>query len=106
MAVPAFAAMESIVNSGVKVLLANATLGYLGPDGARDVVGIFHDTRQAGDTVGMPRAARELWFECRADEVDGLNAGTPVEVRGQPYTAGPVERDKTGWIRIPLRSAA
>lgn len=107
MAVPAFADMESIVNGGMKSLLSNAVMRFMDSRGEVEVAGIFHDGREAGEHVAMPRAGRALSFECCADELGAcLNAGTRVDVRGRPYTIGGIETDKSGWAVLALRSAA
>jgi len=106
MATPAFADMEGFVNSGVKALLGNAVLSWDDGSTPVEVTGIFSDPRNVPDSVAANRAHRGLVFELREAELGNLVAGTPVSVRGQDYTVGGIDRDKSGWVTLKLRGAA
>lgn len=106
MATPAFADMEGFVNSGVKALLENAVLSYIDEVGDREVTGVFSDPRNVPDSVSANRPHRGLVFELLENNLGSLSVGTQVSVRGQDYTVGGIDRDKTGWVTLKLRGAA
>lgn len=102
MATP-FADIESIVNTGMGALLANATLSYIDSTGDSTIDGVLRDSRNEPDAIGTPRGVREITFSFHATDLGSLASGTPVTVRDTDYTVARIESDKTGWVTLHLR---
>lgn len=100
-----FAAIESMVNAGCNTLLQNATLSYLNGATPTEVLCIFADRRNEPDAIGTPRGVREITAEVIEGDLGSIVAGTPVTLRSVAYQVSRVERDKTGWVTLHLRTA-
>lgn len=101
-----FASIESVINASALGALSNAVLSYDNEGTSTEVTCVFSDSRNEPDAIGTPRGARLIVAEVLESDLGGIVSGKAVAIRSVAYSVARVERDKTGWVKLHLRTEA